>query len=75
MLKLKDFQELEIKGHSVFGGKEIVCSPTENDHPTAGGWKTDELADTKYASAQEAIEDGCDSMSCRDMEFDCYYYD
>ncbi|MCK6690900.1 MAG: hypothetical protein L6Q97_02230 [Thermoanaerobaculia bacterium] len=69
MLTLENFEEFKVGGN-VFGGKEISYSVTCDD---AEEWSTDELASTKYANMEEAQGDGCDTLSCRDNEYDRYY--
>jgi len=48
------------------GGKQIVDSATYRN-----GQASDSQASTVYGTMDEAIGDGCDTMSCHDAEFDC----
>ena len=69
MLKLKDFKAMEIKNHELLGGKSISYSVTCGEDGNSQ-YATDELASTKYADSTEAANDGCDTLSCRDNEYD-----
>lgn len=68
MKKLNDFEGLKIPNiQELMGGKTQTWRDTYDGHPND---PVDSNLITAYSSMNEAIGDGCNSLSCNDGKFD-----